>query len=196
MYKRVIKRILDIIISIAILPIFLILYIIIGVLIKKEDRGPILYISDRLGRNGRTYKMYKFRTMKVNSKDLRNEDGSTFNGENDERVTRIGRILRKTSLDEVPQIINVFIGNMSIVGPRPDLPEHYELYDENEKHKLDVLPGITGYNQAYFRNSINWKERLKNDVYYVEHISFILDIKIIFKTIITVLKRENVYIEK
>jgi len=113
MYKRVIKRILDIIISIAILPIFLILYIIIGVLIKKEDRGPILYISDRLGRNGRTYKMYKFRTMKVNSKDLRNEDGSTFNGENDERVTRIGRILRKTSLDEVPQIINVFIGNMS-----------------------------------------------------------------------------------
>ena len=140
--------------------------------------------------------MYKFRTMKVNSEDIRNEDGSTFNGENDPRVTRIGKILRKTSLDEVPQILNVLKGDMSIVGPRPDLPEHIEQYDKNEIRKLEVSPGITGYNQAYYRNSVEWKERIKNDIYYIDHLSFKMDIKILLKTVATVFKHEGVYINK
>lgn len=193
MYKNIIKRILDFIIAIIALPIFCLMYIIIGILIKLEDNGKIMYISDRLGKKGKIYKIYKFRTMKENSEDIRNPDGSTYNSDSDPRVTKIGRILRKTSLDEVPQIINVIIGNMSIVGPRPDLPEHYELYTEEEKQKLEVLPGITGYNQAYFRNSIEWKKRLENDIYYVKNINFILDIKIILKTITSVLKRKNIY---
>lgn len=194
MYKGI-KRLLDILVSILFFPIFLLLYIIIGIVIKIEDRGPVFYVSDRLGKDAKTYKMYKFRTMKVNAEDIRNADGSTFNGDDDPRVTKVGKILRKTSIDEIPQIMNVLFGNMSIVGPRPDLPEHYNLYSENEKKKLQVLPGITGYNQAYYRNSIEWKKRLENDVYYVEHISFMLDIKIVFKTIASVLKKENVYID-
>ena len=132
----------------------------------------------------------------MNSEDIRNEDGSTFNGENDPRVTRIGKILRKTSLDEVPQILNVLKGDMSIVGPRPDLPEHIEQYDKNEIRKLEVSPGITGYNQAYYRNSVEWKERIKNDIYYIDHLSFKMDIKILLKTVATVFKHEGVYINK
>lgn len=195
MYKNVIKRMLDIIIAITALPFLGIIYVIIGVLIKLEDKGRVFFISDRLGKKGKIYKMYKFRTMKENVADIRNSDGSTYNGEEDNRVTKIGKVLRKTSLDEIPQIINVLIGNMSIVGPRPDLPEHYKLYTENEKQKLTVLPGITGYNQAYFRNSIEWKKRLENDIYYVENINFILDIRIIFRTIYSVLKKEKIYIQ-
>ena len=140
--------------------------------------------------------MYKFRTMKENSEDIRNEDGSTYNGENDTRVTKVGKFLRKTSLDEVPQIINVLKGDMSFVGPRPDLPEHMKLYSEFEKRKLEIRPGITGYNQAYYRNSVEWKERIKNDIYYIDNLTIWLDIKVIFKTIVTVFKKEGVYIKQ
>jgi undecaprenyl phosphate N,N'-diacetylbacillosamine 1-phosphate transferase len=102
-------------------------------------------------------------------------------------------VLRKTSLDELPQIFNVLKGDMSFIGPRPDLPEHINYYEGEEKRKLEVLPGISGYNQAYFRNSVEWKQRLKNDVYYVDNISFILDAKIIFKTIVGILMKKGIY---
>jgi len=133
--------------------------------------------------------------MKNNAPDLRNSDGSTFNAEDDPRVTKVGRVLRKLSLDELPQIFNVLKGNMSFVGPRPDLPEHIKLYDETVKKKLNVLPGITGYNQAYFRNSIELSKRFQNDVFYVDNISFCFDMKILFKTIVSVLKKDNIYAE-
>lgn len=194
MYSRVFKRILDIVFSFICLLLFMIVLIFVAPLIWLEDKGPIFYNAKRLGKNGKIFKMYKFRTMKVNSPDLRNSDGSTFNSDDDPRLTTIGKILRKTSIDELPQFINVLIGNMSFVGPRPDLPEHINEYSEEEKKKLKVLPGITGYNQAYFRNSIEWHDRLKNDVYYVEHISFFLDIKIIFKTILSVLKKDGIFV--
>lgn len=139
--------------------------------------------------------MYKFRSMKEKSQDIRNEDGSTYNGEDDPRVTKIGKILRKTSLDEIPQILNVLKGDMSVIGPRPDLPEHLEQYEENENRKLEVRPGITGYNQAYYRNSVSWRERIQNDIYYIDHLNFMLDIKIIFKTIYTVILHKGIYIE-
>lgn len=195
MYKIFVKKILDVGCSILLLPILFIFIVIIGVLIKLEDNGSIFYLSSRLGKNGEIFRIYKFRTMKENSPDIRNVDGTTFNSENDSRHTQIGKIMRKTSVDELPQIINVLIGNMSFIGPRPDLPEHIDLYDENDKEKLNVLPGITGYNQALFRNSATWKKRLENDVFYAKNISFFLDVKIIFWTVKTVLLKQNVFIE-
>ena len=194
MYAKFIKRLFDIFFSLFGLIILFVVFLFVAPFIFLEDKGPIFYNAKRLGRNGKVFKMYKFRTMKVNSSDIRNKDGSTYNGNDDPRLTKVGRFLRKTSIDELPQFINVFIGNMSIIGPRPDLPEHIHEYNKTEKRKLEVLPGITGYNQAFFRNSISWHERLKNDVYYVENISFLLDVKIVFKTIKTVLCREKIYI--
>jgi lipopolysaccharide/colanic/teichoic acid biosynthesis glycosyltransferase len=134
--------------------------------------------------------------MKMNAPDLRNKDGSTFNAEDDPRLTKIGKFLRKTSLDETPQLMNILIGDMSFIGPRPDLPEHRLLYEGNEERKLEIKPGISGYNQAYYRNTIPWKERIKNDIYYIDHLTFWLDIKIIVKTIISVLKQEDVFVTK
>ena len=145
--------------------------------------------------NGTVFKMYKFRSMKLNAPDIRNEDGSTFNSEDDPRLTSIGKFIRKTSIDEVPQILNVLKGDMSIVGPRPDLPEHFNVYSESEKRKLSVRPGITGYNQAYFRNTIPWKERIQNDIYYIDHLSFWMDIRVVFKTAWSILSRKSVFIE-
>ncbi|MHC8514312.1 sugar transferase [Sporosarcina sp. ITBMC105] len=195
MYKLIIKRIIDIVFSILLMPFVIFVIIICAILIKFEDKGPVFYLAKRLGKNKKEFKMYKIRTMKVNSPDLRNEDGSTYNSKNDSRVTKIGEFLRRTSIDEVPQIINVLKGDMSFIGPRPDLPEHVYYYKNKDFKKLEVLPGISGYNQAYFRNSTEWKNRLKNDVYYVENISFILDFKIIIKTIYTIFFSKGVYID-
>lgn len=177
-----------------ILPFWLIVLIIIGPVIYFQDKGTIFYIAPRLGRSGNVFKMYKFRSMKMNAPDLRNEDGSTFNAENDPRLTKIGKFIRKTSLDETPQLLNIIKGDMSIIGPRPDLPEHKDLYVGNEARKLEVRPGITGYSQAYFRNTIPWKERIKNDIYYIDHLTLGMDIKILLRTAEAILKQETVFI--
>lgn len=195
MYKFFIKILLDILISILALPFVLLIVLIVSITIKLDDGGPIFYNSIRLGKNGKSFKMYKFRSMKVNAPDLRQEDGSTFNSDNDIRITKVGKVLRKTSIDEIPQIINVLKGEMSIVGPRPDLPDGLEIYDDYEIRKLDVKPGITGYSQAFFRNSVEMKYKFKNDVYYVDNVSFILDCKIILKTIKSVIFKENIYVK-
>lgn len=139
--------------------------------------------------------MYKFRSMKMNAPDLRNEDGSTYNAGDDPRLTKVGKFIRKTSIDETPQFINLLKGEMSLIGPRPDLPEHLHLYEDLEKRKLEVLPGISGYNQAYYRNAAEWKDRLKNDVYYVDNLSLWMDIKIFFKTIDTILFKRGVFVD-
>mgnify|MGYP004549605279 FL=1 len=194
MYRKFGKRLLDIIISTLGLIIFIIIFIPVSIAIYLEDKGPIFYNAPRLGRDGKVFKMYKFRSMKVNAPDLRKADGSTYNGEDDPRLTNVGKFIRKTSLDETPQVLNVLIGNMSIIGPRPDLPEHIEKYVGDELRKLEVLPGITGYSQAYYRNSIEWKERIKHDIYYINNLSLVMDVKIFVKTIMTVLKKEGVYI--
>ena len=178
------------------LPFFLLILILLGPVLYLDDKGPLFYNASRLGKKGNIYKMYKFRSMKTNAPDLRNEDGSTFNAEDDPRLTRVGKFIRKTSLDETPQILNILKGDMSIIGPRPDLPEHIKMYVGDEVRKLDVLPGITGYNQAYYRNSAAWKDRLKNDVYYVDHLSFALDVKIFFKTIETIVLKRGVFVEE
>ncbi|KKB45018.1 sugar transferase [Bacillus thermotolerans] len=194
MYKRFFKRILDLALAIIALPFWFIILVIVGPIIYFQDKGSIFYNAPRLGKDGKVFKMYKFRSMKMNAPDLRNEDGSTFNAEDDPRLTKIGRFIRKTSLDETPQLLNIIKGDMSIIGPRPDLPEHYKLYEGNEERKLEIRPGVTGYNQAYFRNTIPWKERIQNDIYYIDHLSFWLDIKILFKTAVSVLRREDVFV--
>ena len=196
MYRNLFKRIFDLILSIIALPFWLVILFIIAPIIYMQDKGPIFYNAPRLGKDGQTFKMYKFRSMKMNAPDFRNEDGSTFNSEDDPRLTKIGKIIRKTSLDETPQLLNIIKGDMSIIGPRPDLPEHLVLYEVNEFRKLEVRPGVTGYNQAYFRNTIPWKERIKNDIYYIDHLTVWMDIKVFCKTAVSVLKKEAIFVEQ
>lgn len=192
MYHYGIKRLLDIIISILALPILLIVFLPVALLIKLEDKGPIFYNAPRLGKNMKEFTMYKFRSMVVNAPDIRNNDGTTYNSDKDPRVTKVGKILRKTSIDELPQIFNVLKGDMSLVGPRPSPLGNKELYPKEYFRKFDVRPGITGYNQALLRNKSTMEQRIKNDLYYVENLSLILDIKIIFLTIVSVLKFKNI----
>ena len=139
------------------------------------------------------FKMIKFRTMKMNAPDIRNKDGSTYNSAKDPRLTKIGALLRKTSVDELPQVFNVLFGDMSFVGPRPSPMGNEKTYTSFIKKKFRVRPGITGYNQALLRNSATLEERYKNDVYYAENVSFFLDVKIIFMTAVSVLKKKNIY---
>lgn len=193
MYRRVIKRFLDILLSIIALPPFFILLVVIAPFIYFTDKGSIFYCGKRIGRYGKLYTMYKFRSMRMNAPDIRLADGSTYNGEDDPRVTKIGKILRATSIDEIPQILNVLQGDMSLIGPRPDPPDWLDRYPEDIKVFLNVRPGITGYSQAYFRNSADGEQKMRNDVYYAENYTLWMDLKIFFKSIAVVLLRENTY---
>ena len=192
-YQIVLKRLIDILLCIIILPIVLLITIPIAIAIKIEDSGPIFYKSRRIGKGFKEFNMLKFRSMKVNAPDLRNDDGSTYNSQNDSRVTRIGRFIRETSLDELPQCFNVLFGQMSLIGPRAGDVESKDTYAEDEKDKMLVRPGISGYTQAYYRNNLGVREKRLYDAWYAHNVSFWLDIKIVIKTVATVLKRENVY---
>lgn len=196
MYVHFLKRLFDFMVALLLLPFFFIIYIVLAPFYLFMDRGPIFYSGKRLGRYGKPFSMHKFRSMKVNAPDIRLKDGSTYNGDDDPRITKLGRFIRKTSLDEIPQILNVLKGDMSLIGPRPDPLDWLNKYKEEEKVFLNVRPGITGYNQAYFRNSADAKEKISNDMYYANNISFALDVKIILKTVKTVLFRENVNVTR
>lgn len=189
---RFIKRIFDVIVSAILMVPIGIVIIISALFIKVEDKGPVFYMADRTGRFGKIFKMFKLRSMKVNAPDIRLEDGSTYNGEDDPRVTKFGKVARKTSIDELPQVINILKGDMTFIGPRPDTPVGSAVYTDEEKIILTVRPGITGYNQAVNRNSVLTKEKLKNDIYYVKHLSLWFDIEIVFMTIATVLGHRNI----
>lgn len=193
MYKRGIKRVLDFLIGLCGFPFFLIALIVFGPIIYFTDKGSIFYNANRIGKDGKLFKMYKFRSMYMNAPDIRLADGSTYNGEDDPRVTKIGKFMRDTSIDELPQILNLLNGTMSLIGPRPDPPDWLDKYPEDTKVFLTVKPGLTGYSQAYFRNSVDGEEKMKNDAYYARHISFIMDVKIFFKTIAVVLSHNNTY---
>ncbi|WP_296128071.1 sugar transferase [uncultured Anaerococcus sp.] len=193
MYNKHFKRFLDLIFSILALPFVIIICFVFGVLIYIEDQGDIFYIAKRRGMNGSIFGMYKLRSMKMNAPDIRNEDNSTFSSSNDPRVTKIGRIMRKTSVDELPQVFNILKGDMSWIGPRPNNPSKvYENMTKIEKKRLSIRPGVTGYSQAYFRNSINQDEKLIKDVFYIDNLSLILDIKIIIQTIKSVILQKNI----
>lgn len=197
MYKNYIKRLIDIVLGVCALPFVLLVILVFGPLIYFSDRGPVFYNAERLGKDGKTYKMFKLRSMKMNAPDIRNADGSTFNGDDDPRVTRVGKFMRKTSIDEFPQFLNVLFGDMSIIGPRPTVSSagiKVEEMDEIKRKHYSVRPGITGYSQAYYRNSISQEQKYINDAFYADHISFVLDMKIFIKTVLSVLKRENIYV--
>lgn len=192
-YQLKTKRVMDIAVCCAALPLVTIITVPVSIAIKLEDHGPVFYHSMRIGKDFKEFGMLKFRSMKVNAKDIRNADGSTFNSRNDSRVTKTGHFLRETSLDEIPQIFNVLAGQMSIIGPRAGDVESRDTYEEDEKDKLLVRPGITGFTQAYYRNGLGVREKRLYDAWYAHTVSFPLDVKIFLRTIKTVLMHENIY---
>lgn len=185
-YERIVKRIIDIIVSGLFLIVFSWLYLILYFVVKNKLGSPVLFKQDRPGYKGKVFKMFKYRSMT----DERDENGELLPDE--VRLTAFGKKLRSTSLDELPEMLNVFKGDMSLIGPRPLLVSYLPLYNERQSHRHDVRPGITGYAQAYGRNSISWEEKFEKDVYYVENCSFLLDLKIIFHTIKVVITHEGV----
>jgi len=192
-YKNITKRFIDIILSFLGLLFLSPLFFLIALLIKVNSKGPIFFTQDRLGKNGHIFKIMKFRTM-VNNAEKMGSGLSTYEG--DPRITKVGKYLRKTSLDELPQLINVLNGKMSIIGPRPPVPYHpkkYSEYDVEEAKRFNVSPGITGYAQIKGRNSLTWDERIKYDVEYVENYSLLLDFKITCITFLKVFKSEDIH---
>ena len=186
MYKKVCKRLVDIILSIIGITICLIPMLIIAVLIKLDSPGPVLFKQKRIGYKGKVFNILKFRSMCVGAEHT---GSGVYSGKGDARVTRIGNILRKTSLDEIPQFFNTLVGDMSFIGPRPPLTYHpwpIEEYSEEQLRMFDVRPGITGWAQVNGRKGVEWNKRIELNVWYVDNISFLLDLKIVFMTIFKV----------
>lgn len=159
------------------------LLLLLAVLIKVSSPGPIFFRQPRLGKDGKVFEIYKFRTMHHNAPVLKNEDGSMWTGKEDPRIFTVGKILRKYSLDELPQFINVVLGDMSIVGPRPDLAEQRTLYVEDQERKLLMRPGITGWAMVNGRNTIPWERRIELDIWYIDNHSLWLDLKTALMTV-------------
>lgn len=183
MYNRVVKRIIDIIIALLVLIIGCIPMLIIALIVKIDSPGPAIFKQDRLGRGGKVFKFYKFRSMRLNAEHT---GSGVYSGKGDPRVTKIGRFLRATSIDELPQFINVLKGEMSLIGPRPPLTYHpwpIEEYTKEQLRMFDVRPGLTGWAQVNGRKEVEWHKRIELNVWYVDHISFGLDFKIFFMTI-------------
>lgn len=199
MYKHFFKRLIDILIGLAALPFVVLIVLVLAPFIYFTDKGPIFYNAQRAGKDYKPFKMFKLRSMYVNAPELKYPDGSTYNSDDDPRVTLIGRFMRKTSLDEFPQFLNVLKGDISFIGPRPKLyvPEKYPNgLPEFMKKSFMVKPGVTGYAQAYFRNSITNEEKFKWDAYYADNITFMMDVKIIFQTVWSVIARKNINTEQ
>lgn len=186
MYRLFFKRIIDIFLSLIFILLFWWLYIVIIILVKKKLGSPVLFKQERPGLNEKIFTMYKFRTMT----DEKDKNGNLLPDK--DRLTKFGRFLRLTSLDEIPELWNVLKGEMSLVGPRPLLVEYLSKYTKKEKRRHEVRPGITGYAQVNGRNNTTWEDRFKNDIYYVENISFLLDLRIITKTILKVIKKSDI----
>lgn len=186
MYRKYIKRMLDFILSLIAIIILSPFILVIAILVRIKLGKPIIFKQERPGKNEEIFTLYKFRTMT----DEKDKEGNLLPDE--VRLTKFGKFLRSTSLDELPELINILKGDMSIVGPRPLLVEYLALYNEEQKKRHKVRPGLTGLAQVNGRNSITWEEKFKDDIYYIEHISLISDIKIVFKTIKNVIKREGI----
>lgn len=186
LYEKYGKRLQDIVLSTIALIVLSPLLIVIYFLVRYKLGTPVFFVQDRPGRNGKIFRLYKFRTM-IDKKD---SNGEVLSDE--QRLTPFGKKLRSTSLDELPELINIIKGDMSIVGPRPLLVKYLPLYNEQQARRHEVRPGFTGYAQVNGRNSISWEEKFDLDVYYVDHITFIGDWKIIFKTVKTVIFREGI----
>lgn len=185
-YERYFKRVLDIICGIVAIVVFWWLYLLLAILVRIKLGKPVLFVQERPGKNGKIFKLCKFRTMT----DEKDENGKLL--PDMARLTKFGKFLRNSSLDELPEVINILRGEMSIIGPRPLLIKYLPLYNEKQSRRHEVRPGMSGYAQTHGRNATSWEERFDMDVYYVDHITFLGDIKIIIDTVLSVLKREGI----
>ncbi|MFI3328891.1 MAG: sugar transferase [bacterium] len=186
MYRLFLKRLMDFTLSLIAIIILSPIFIIVAILVKIKLGGPIIFKQERPGKNEKIFKIYKFRTMN-NKKD---EDGNLLPDE--VRLTKFGKVLRSTSLDELPGLFNILKGNMSIVGPRPLLVSYLPKYNEEQKKRHNVRPGLTGLAQVNGRNAISWEQKFEYDIEYVNKITFFKDVKIIFKTFLKVVKRSDI----
>lgn len=185
-YEKYIKRLIDIILSLLFIALFWWLFVILTILVRVKFGSPVLFKQPRPGKDGKIFNMIKYRTMT----DERDENGELLPDE--VRLTRFGKILRATSLDELPEIFLILKGDLSLIGPRPLLVSYLPLYNEKQARRHEVTPGLTGYAQANGRNALTWEEKFDMDVWYVDHVSFITDLKILFKTVAVVFKREGI----
>lgn len=187
LYERFFKRALDIFCSLMALLVFWWLYVIVAILVRVKLGSPVLFTQDRPGKDEKIFKLYKFRTMT----DARDENGRLL--PDDVRLTKFGKLLRSTSMDELPEVFNILKGDMSIVGPRPLLVKYLPLYNEEQKRRHEVRPGLSGYAQVNGRNSVSWEEKFRMDVEYVDHVTFVGDVKIILGTVLKAfVKREGI----
>ncbi|NJE73289.1 sugar transferase [Pseudoflavonifractor sp. SW1122] len=187
-YERFFKRALDVFCSLLAIVVFWWLFVIVAVLVRVKLGSPVLFTQDRPGKDEKIFKLYKFRTMT----DDRDENGNLL--PDDVRLTKFGRLLRSTSLDELPEVFNILKGDMSIIGPRPLLVSYLPYYTEKERHRHDVRPGLTGWAQINGRNVTGWDQRLQQDLDYVNHCSFIMDVKIVLMTVLKVVKRSDILV--
>lgn len=186
MYKNFFKRLFDISGALAGLVLFSPVILFVTIYLSIRNRGSAFFLQERAGKGGKVFRIIKFKTMT----DERDGDGRLL--PDDARLTGFGRFLRSTSLDELPQLVNVLNGNMSLVGPRPLLVQYLPLYSARQARRHEVLPGITGWAQCHGRNAISWKEKLELDIWYVEHLSFVTDCRIMLLTILKVIKKEGI----
>ena len=190
-YKNGLKRVLDCAIALPVLLVAAIPMALIAIAIKLDSPGPVVFRQQRLGKNGKVFDMLKFRSMCLNAEHT---GSGVYSEKGDKRVTRVGRLLRATSLDELPQLINILRGDMSLIGPRPPLTYHpwpFEDYTPEQRRMFEVRPGITGWAQINGRKAVEWHRRIELNVWYVDHVSFLLDVKIFFLTVLKVLRNEN-----
>lgn len=186
-YERFVKRPLDIFCSLLAIVVFWWLFVIVAILVRVKLGSPVLFTQDRPGKDEKIFKLYKFRTMT----DARDENGNLL--PDDVRLTKFGRLLRSTSLDELPEVFNILKGDMSIIGPRPLLVRYLPLYNEEQKRRHEVRPGLSGYAQVNGRNTVSWEDRFRMDVYYVDHVTFLGDVKVILNTVLKAfVKREGI----
>ena len=185
-YERFFKRPVDIFCALAAIVVFCWLYALVAILVRVKLGSPVLFTQDRPGRNEKIFRLYKFRTMT----DARDENGALL--PDDVRLTRFGRFLRSTSLDELPEAFNILKGDMSVIGPRPLLVEYLPRYNETQRRRHEVRPGLSGYAQVHGRNAVTWEEKFAMDVAYVDHITFLGDAKIVFETVAKAVKREGI----
>lgn len=186
-YERFFKRALDVFCSLLAIVVFWWLFAIVAILVRVKLGSPVLFTQDRPGKNEKIFKLYKFRTMT----DARDENGNLL--PDDVRLTKFGKLLRSTSLDELPEVFNILKGDMSIIGPRPLLVKYLPLYNEEQRRRHEVRPGLSGYAQVNGRNSVSWEEKFRMDVEYVDHVTFVGDVKIILGTVLKAfVKREGI----
>ncbi len=193
MYRNIFKRLIDVVLSFIGIIVVSPIYLLTAIFIRLESEGPVIFKQKRLGVNGVPFNIYKFRSMYINSEK---KGSGVYSGKDDPRVTKVGKIIRLTSIDELPQFFNILKGDMAIIGPRPALTYHpwpYEEYTEEQKKMFNVRPGVTGWAQIHGRKDVEWNKRIEMNVWYAEHLNFWLDVKIFFATIFKVITFKDNY---